>query len=284
MRAALIALAALFGAARPEAGEATLAPALAALVEAERSFSRASGELGIREAFLAYFADDGISFEPDPAPAVERIRTWPAPQRPRLLSWDPVFADISRAGDMGYTTGPTRFEDLGPAPQPVRHGYYFSVWRRQADGAWRVAIDAGVGTPGAESPAPPLRAAAAPAPASGDAGEAAGARAAIFALEREPGADMQRFAQESRLHRSGLFPVLGREAVQADLVQRAGPTRCEPADVIVAASADLAYSYGSFARAAAKDAAAERGYYLRVWKRAPDGAWEIVAQVEQPPQ
>jgi ketosteroid isomerase-like protein len=266
----------------PVAAESKLTPALSALVEAERSFSRTAGERGVRDAFLEYFAADAIDFEPEPGPAIERIRTWPDPKRPGKLSWGPVFADISRAGDMGYTTGPTLSQDLGAEPRrPARHGYYFSVWRKQADGAWKVAIDAGITTPGEELPKTPLQTAAAPGYGNGKPEEAATARAALFELERKPGVDAEHLAEETRLHRDGQFPVLGREAVRADLATRAGPTRAEPADVIVATSADLAYSYGSFSRGPADGAPTERGYYVHVWKRAPDGAWQMVARIEQ---
>jgi ketosteroid isomerase-like protein len=192
-----------------------------------------------------------------------------------------VFADISRDGDMGYTTGPTLTHDTGPDPRPDRHGWYFSVWRRQASGEWKVAIDVGVATPGAPSPAPVLSAASAPGYASGRAGEVEAQRTAIIALEREAGADSRHAAEESRLHRSGVFPILGHAAVVADLAQRAGPTLAEPKDVIVSSSADLAYGYGSFTRAASAGDAKERGWYTRVWKRTPGGTWQMVAQIEQ---
>lgn len=266
---------------RPAA--AKLSPALASLVEAERAFSRRAGEIGVRAAFLEYFAEDSIGFEPDPGPAIPRIREWPDPPRPIVLSWEPVFADISRAEDMGYTTGPTLSRDVEPeGARPDRHGYYFSVWRKQPDGKWKVVIDVGIRTPGPEAPQPELRAAGTPGWAGGKPADVPAARAAIFALEREVGADAIYAAEDARLHRSGIHPVLGRDAIVADLESRAGPTRFEPADAIVAASADLAYTYGAFTRASSKDApAAERGYYTHVWKRAPSGEWRIVAQIEQ---
>ena len=261
--------------------EPALSRELQSLVDSERAFSRTSGERGVKEAFLEFFAEDSINFQPEPGPALERIREWPAPTRPVVLSWMPVFADISRAGDMGYTTGPTLSHDTGADPRPDRHGYYFSVWRKQGHGDWKVAIDVGVGLPGLQSPAPELRAASAPGYASGNTRDARAQRTAILALEQEPGADAKHAAEETRLHRDGIFPVIGRSAVVADLAQRAAPTRFEPVNAIVSSSADLAYSYGAFARGEPAQAGAEHGYYTHVWKRTPDGAWQIVAQVEQ---
>jgi ketosteroid isomerase-like protein len=284
MRLSLLALPAVLLTAAPlvASAEAALSPAVASLVESERTFSRTAGERGVKESFLQFFGEDSINFQPEPGPALARIREWPQPQRAIVLSWEPVFADVSHAGDMGYTTGPTLSHDLGDDPRPDRHGYYFSVWRKQGHGDWKVALDVGVATPGLQSPAPELHAASAPGFTSSKARDARAQRTAILALEQEPGADATHAAEESRLHRDGMFPVLGRTAVVADLARRGGPTRFEPAEAVVSESADFAYSYGAFTRdATTATAGGEHGYYAHVWKRTSDGAWQIVAQIEQ---
>jgi ketosteroid isomerase-like protein len=281
MRLAALSLAAALAATAqsPAHADTKLTPAQAALADAERSFSQTASERGIKDSFLAYFAEDSIDFEPDPGPAIARMQAWPAPKHQVLLSWGPVFVDLSHDGDMGYTTGPTLGHDLDDDPRPDRHGYYFSVWRKQKNGEWKVALDVGIGVPGIETPPRKLQAAAAVGYAKGKAKEAPAQRDAILALEREPGADARYAAEETRLHRNGVYPILGRSAVIEDLGRRAGPTHFEPAEAVVANSADLAYSYGSFTRG--EDANGERGYYAHVWKRAPSGRWFIVAQVEQ---
>jgi hypothetical protein len=54
-------------------------PALASLVEAERAFARTSVERGVRESFLAFFAKDGISFQPAPFKTRAAILSRPTP-------------------------------------------------------------------------------------------------------------------------------------------------------------------------------------------------------------
>src|SRR5262245_51009985 len=89
----------------------TMAPAAGAdldsLVAAERAFARASKDKGIREAFLEYLADDSIVFRPRAVSG----RKWyqDRPESGGHLSWEPAFAEISRGGDLGYTTGPWSF-------------------------------------------------------------------------------------------------------------------------------------------------------------------------------
>ncbi len=109
-----------------------LAPELASLVEAERAFAQYSVENGQREAFLKFFAEEGVAFNPRPFNSNEYLRPQPPTPKPQpfILNWQPLFADISAAGDMGFTTGPYT---VVAANRPTRHGMYFSVWKKQAD-------------------------------------------------------------------------------------------------------------------------------------------------------
>src|SRR6185503_11542885 len=87
---------------------AKLSPALSSLVESERAFARTSLEKGIRDSFLAYFADDGIVFRPQPVAFKQFAAEHPLPAAAvqPALDWTPIWADVSSAGDLGYTTGP----------------------------------------------------------------------------------------------------------------------------------------------------------------------------------
>ncbi len=65
-------------------------------------------------------------------------------------AWAPVYGDISRAGDLGWDTGPLVFQGKNGAPD--RHGMFFSIWKRQADGQFKVVLDVGSDTPAAVVP------------------------------------------------------------------------------------------------------------------------------------
>src|SRR5256714_895333 len=115
-----------------------------ALVQMEHDFAKAAATRGTRDAFLEFLADDGIIFQPGP---VNGKKFWTERQpRKGLLSWEPIFADVSRAGDLGYTTGPWEFRPNGPEDQPVAFGQYFTIWKKQSDGSWKAVLDRGVGT------------------------------------------------------------------------------------------------------------------------------------------
>lgn len=271
--------------------------ALDSLVEAERSFARTSVEKGIRDSFYEFFAEDGINFQPHPTNTREAIRKRPAPalRPPITLNWEPVYGDVSRAGDLGYTTGPYWLTDQGPEHGPTRHGYYFSVWKKQADGTWKVALDLGIQTP-APTEASPGRFHAAPPsefkPKSSSV-NLDDERAALIGTEREflkasnAGGAMKAFldfmSEDARLHRNGIFPLAGKDAIRAYFSGKAIRLSWEPIKADVAQSDDLGYTYGSYElKQEGAAAVTEKGYYVRVWKRNKEGKWKLVLDITNP--
>ena len=102
----LIGLGVFASAAIGQSGE--MSPALKPLVAAERAFARTSVDKGIRDSFLAVFADDGINSQPHPVKTREAFlkRRAPSTRPPIELYWRPSYADASFACDLGHTTGP----------------------------------------------------------------------------------------------------------------------------------------------------------------------------------
>src|SRR5512132_529825 len=123
-------------------------PALQAMADTERAFAEACTKKGIRDSFLEYFASDSIAFNPAPISATERLRQRPSrPFSDAELRWEPRLGDVAASGELGWLTGPSTFTDHttpGSKPQPGNH---LSVWRKQADGRWRVFIDQGIQPP-----------------------------------------------------------------------------------------------------------------------------------------
>lgn len=53
-----------------------------------------------------------------------------------------VAADVSTVGDLGYTRGTYESPMLGPGGQQVvERGKWVSLWKREADGRWRIVVD-----------------------------------------------------------------------------------------------------------------------------------------------
>jgi ketosteroid isomerase-like protein len=273
--------------------EKGLPPAQAELVNTERAFAKLAVERGVRESFIAYFADDGIGFAPHPHKVKERFSNSPAPAaRPSLtLNWAPVYGDVAQAGDLGWNTGPTLIEDTSPEKKPARHGMFFSVWKKQSDGNWRVALDLGADTPAAVAPlnAPfktSYQASSKGPTADVNVGEEI---AGLLKVEREflaaakagglGQAYQSRLSDDARIHRPGVMPVVGKDALRDWLARQTAPLSGEPIKVDVSRSGDLGYAYGSYELGGAEP---QKGYFARVWKRDAKGQWRIVMDAVSP--
>jgi ketosteroid isomerase-like protein len=278
----------------PAASQEPLAgSALRSLVDTERAFSAMSVAQGTRAAFLAYFADDGVNFGPAPVNTKQSINSQPAPATPPaiVLEWMPVTAGIARAGDLGYTTGPWVRTERTKARKPLAWGWYFTVWKQQADGSWKAAADIGTTTPAHVLPGiNTFR------PASQTGGPAASAAPVQMADAAEVAAAETRFADLAargaldaylafaadgiRLHRNGIEPIVGTDAIKSFFAGKSA--RMTPAVIKadISRSGDLGYAYGSYiARTeGAGPSSEEQGYYLRVWKRLA-GGWRLVADI-----
>ena len=126
----------------PTPDERDAPPRAVSLVEAERAFSALSVAEGMRTAFLDYLADDGILFQPAPVPG---RKSWAARPNPAgTLVWEPAYVEVSGFGDLGLSTGPWEYRPPTGADAGVAHGQFVSIWRREADGPWKVAVDLGV--------------------------------------------------------------------------------------------------------------------------------------------
>ena len=118
------------------------------LMEADRAMFEAevSSESPV-DAFLTFCLDDARLLPPDApmASGKDEIRAVMAALQELpgySLEWSPVTAEVGGAGDLGYTIGTYRMEYRDPAGDPVViDGKYLTVWKRQPDGSWMVAVD-----------------------------------------------------------------------------------------------------------------------------------------------
>ncbi len=85
-----------------------------------RSAGTITGRAAIREDMAKAFADTAFT-----------------------LTWEPLQSDAS--GDLGYTNGTyeARFRDA-KGNAMTRTGRYLTIWKKQADGSWKVVRDIGV--------------------------------------------------------------------------------------------------------------------------------------------
>jgi ketosteroid isomerase-like protein len=122
----------------------------AKLTRLEAEFAKATADHGL-DGFMSYFADDAVDL-PAGGPIIsgkENIRKALGPWGADFsLVWTPVDAEMAASGDLGYTYGTYVFKENGKDGKPVTgYGKYTTVWKKQTDGSWKVAVDMGNTSP-----------------------------------------------------------------------------------------------------------------------------------------
>jgi ketosteroid isomerase-like protein len=268
----------------------TPADAVRAMVDAEKKFYQTGQEQGTRAAFLAFLADDGIVFRPGP---VNGMEVWSKRQESGLdLIWEPTFAAISRSGDFGYDTGPAKWRANKKEEKFSWHGHFISVWKKQKDGAWKVALDCGIENPEPTGKPETLRTLV-PAPEAGSKPDTAASRHAleqaqagfIATAKLDFTKAFHEFGSgEVRLYREGSFPAVGHDAGTKLLGSEQAGVMMEIMKGDMSGSGDLAYCYGTSSDTRSQPA--KVGNFFQVWQTDAAGAWKLVLDWQQalPPQ
>ncbi len=118
------------------------------LFRLEAEFAQAVAEHG-HAAFVSYFAEDGVELDDGGGITTrDQIAKQPAWPEGTSLSWTPVRGDMAASGDLGYTYGNYIFKSKNKDGKIVSsYGKYISVWKKQNDGSWKVAVDMGNSSP-----------------------------------------------------------------------------------------------------------------------------------------
>lgn len=118
----------------------------ASLMEADRAMFQAySTSSSPLDSIMTHWADDAKVLPPDApmARGKEASRAVFAELEAMpgySLTWEPSIAEAS--GDLGYTIGTYHMELQDSEGRPLAiDGKYMTVWRKQPDGTWKVAVD-----------------------------------------------------------------------------------------------------------------------------------------------
>jgi ketosteroid isomerase-like protein len=260
---------------------------LQSLVTAEKTFAKLSVDQGMRTAFLANLADDGVVFRPL---AVNGKESWTArPESKAVLAWAPAHAEVAGSADLGFTSGPWEYTPApsGAAKQKV-YGTFLSVWRRDR-GDWKLVADLGVShdklveslanvpfqpgpthvaTDSAATPMDPLT-------LDRVLSNNLASLGALYTFSNW-------LARDFHYLTDGAAPRTGSDGAAA-LAATAARSRWIPSGGGVALAGDLGYTYGVRQDSTAvAGGAPDTTVYLHVWRRMPKESWRIAAAVENP--
>jgi ketosteroid isomerase-like protein len=260
--------------------------ALPRMVATERAFAAATEQIGVRDGFLTFFGDDAVSLDPGATGAAAKVSrakdglvTLAPAKLPVLarLMWEPFTGQMSDDGTLGWLTGP--YVVLNQLSKEIdRKGAYFSVWKRQADGTYRVWLDEGITLPNVWTGASEFRAAPAP-----DAGTAGAQGESLDDAERAVAAGgeawVARLAASMRLHREGVMPMEGRDLVRDWASAAWTSMKYTPLGTERAASGDLGVTLGGYDATSTRGP--QHGTWVRVWHRDVTNRWRIVFETSK---
>ncbi len=137
-----------FGCAPPASESTVESPAIDldserdALMAVDKAWSESVDDT---DAFISFFAD-GAHFMPFGAPLAQgdAIRTtWEGlVSMPGFgIEWQATAAEVAVSGDIGYTIGTFELTAEQDGTAMRTEGKFLTVWRKQADGSWKVQVD-----------------------------------------------------------------------------------------------------------------------------------------------
>lgn len=95
----------------------------------------------------SFYAEDAIAYPPGEPVAVGRAaakKVWAAyfADPTFSISWKTLHAEVSKSGELGYTSGTYEASYKGPDGKTVAEkGKYLCTWKLQGDGTWKAVHD-----------------------------------------------------------------------------------------------------------------------------------------------
>lgn len=257
------------------------------LVAAENYFAATVKEEGLREGFLKVSDDKTLVFRPN---AVKAEDFYDKKQiDPGQLSWEPAFARISRSGNWGFTTGPYIYTASDNGSES--HGQYFSIWRANKKGVWKLALD--IGTPHPKPSKEPDLDFIDPknsrffrqiSPARLQQREdmiMASDKLLASALTKSTALGYNTFlGNDARLIFPGVEPITGKENITKFFIEQGINIFSEPVEADRSIGSDLAYTYGS-AQITRNNKTAKYNY-VRVWESQEGFKWNVIVELFSP--
>lgn len=130
----------------PQAPVVDLEAELASLKAVDARYAQVAGDKDL-EGIVALYAPDAFVYPPEvePISGLEGIRGMMEAFMADPSAggtFTPLFAQVSQGGHMGYTMDLVELTQTGPDGAPVVERVRdFHVWRKDAEGSWKLVVD-----------------------------------------------------------------------------------------------------------------------------------------------
>lgn len=274
-----------------KAQEPDSSSALFSMRETERNFARASAAIGRNASFAEYFAEKSVLFT---GKWISNGKQYSKESKtsPVVLKWEPEFMDISDSRDFGISTGPWEAQEYRPNTTPIATGYFLTVWKKQADGTWRVILDGGSETPvsentkhgfsfpsGADKPVkdfPVLNNAL----LNKELFDREKQFLSVWEMTPIPSSYISYLAPDARMQLKGHLPSTNADTINSFISGFEKKLIWETVGSGAAASGDLGFTYGLLQIRNSQPVI--KGHYVRIWKKLPGTDWRIILEMINP--
>lgn len=254
--------------------------ALKKMIETEKAFAQTSLNMGTKNAFLEFLGKDAIFF--NEGTAVNGLGYWQKLDFKKLLTWQPTFAEISVSEELGYTLGNFQVYALTEEDKPLSYGSFFTLWKKQTDNTWKVALDFGVNHPEIGAILPSVRESYATFKPYELRNTSVLAERMVFMNDffywKNAKKSLNPFephlSQDIKLYRNNLLPIVGREAAKNYLKKTYNKAIIYTGlKAIPSQAGDLVCVYGLIS------GKGKTGEYVRIWKQESKDNWKIVVEM-----
>ncbi len=264
--------------------------ALKKMIETEKGFAQTSLDKGTKNAFLEFLGKDAIVF--NNGTALNGLEYWQKLDFKNLITWQPTFAEIAISEELGYTLGNFQVHNLTAAgvpaagtpggDKPLSHGSFFTLWKKQTDGNWKVMVDFGVNHPEINAILPSIRESYATFKPYELKNTSVLAERMVFMNDffywKNAKTSLNPFephlSQDIKLYRNNLLPIVGREAAKNYLKKTYDKSIVYTGlKAIPSQAGDLVCVYGVIS------GKGKTGEYVRIWKQESKDMWKIVVEM-----
>jgi ketosteroid isomerase-like protein len=262
--------------------------ALFSMREAEQNFAKASVMYGRNAAFFENFADESVLFT-DKWITTGKQFSKDRKAAPVVLKWEPEYMDIAESRDFGFSTGPWEAQDYRPGTPPLYTGYFLTVWKKHADGTWKVILDGGGTTPAIKDPKhsfsfPTGADKTVPNPPIQNAGSLS-----KELIDREnqflqswisnplPSTYNSYLALNCRMQLSGHLPTTNLDTINYLISHFEKSLLWKTSGSGAATSGDMGFTYGLMEMTGKSNVI--KGHYVRIWKKQQGNSWKIVLEM-----
>lgn len=114
--------------------------------DADIAMNDLASKEGFNKALLAYADDNLFKPQENQMPIVGKKALeehYAGKEGTKAITWAPFEAKAAASGELGYTMGNWKYADA----DTTMYGFYYTIWKKQADGSWKWSVDGGNNMP-----------------------------------------------------------------------------------------------------------------------------------------